>query len=194
VTRFEIHETKAAFPLELDGGPSVNSAGSLPYDDLMPADRATFPDGTPNRFTIVPDDYHVPFAGTTGDGRRFFLSEELFGSADADDEMSSFIGVFFWNADGTFHSIDVTAVKRPTGIPMAQAVPAASADALRQAILQLGDYVLEPIDVEPFAEVVRGVTFGFVPEDFGDGEISIIVEPGNFIAYYEPWDGEEYDT
>jgi hypothetical protein len=30
------------------------------------------------RFTIRPDDYHVPYAGTAEDGRRFFLSEELF--------------------------------------------------------------------------------------------------------------------
>lgn len=61
-------------------------------------------------------------------------------------------------------------------------------------ILKLGDYVLESIEVEPFAVDVRGVTFGFVPEDLGDGQVSIIVQPGDFIAYYEPWDGEEYDT
>jgi hypothetical protein len=33
--------------------------------------------GAPQRFTIVPDNYHVPYAGTA-DGRRFFLSDELF--------------------------------------------------------------------------------------------------------------------
>jgi len=35
-------------------------------------------DEAPTRFTIRPDDYHVPYAGTAEDGRRFFLSEELF--------------------------------------------------------------------------------------------------------------------
>ena len=28
-------------------------------------------DAAPTRFTIRPDDYHVPYAGTAGDGRRF---------------------------------------------------------------------------------------------------------------------------
>ncbi|MGZ0150386.1 hypothetical protein ACXJJ3_25235 [Kribbella sp. WER1] len=32
----------------------------------------------PRRFRIVPDDYHVPSAGTAEDGRKLFLSEELF--------------------------------------------------------------------------------------------------------------------
>jgi hypothetical protein len=31
----------------------------------------------PTRFTIVPDDHNVPYAGTAGDGRKFFLSDEL---------------------------------------------------------------------------------------------------------------------
>jgi hypothetical protein len=28
-------------------------------------------DAAPTRFTIRPDDYHVPYAGTAEDGRRF---------------------------------------------------------------------------------------------------------------------------
>jgi rubredoxin len=166
----------------------------VPYVDRMPADRSTFPPGTPERFTIIPDDYHVPLAGTTGDGKQFFLSNELFGGAGHSDEVTSFIGLFFWNADGRFESVEVDAVSRPAGIPPMQAVQAGSEEALNRAILKLGDYVLESIEVEPFAVDVRGVTFGFVPERLGDEEISITVQPGNFIAYYEPWDGEEYDT
>jgi hypothetical protein len=32
----------------------------------------------PERFMIVPDDYHVPYAGSAEDGRKFFLIDELF--------------------------------------------------------------------------------------------------------------------
>ena len=39
----------------------------------------------------------------------------------------------------------------------------------------------------------EGVTFGWVVRQF-DGEYSINIEPGDFIAYYEPWDGLGYDT
>jgi hypothetical protein len=80
-------------------------------------------DHAPARFTIVPDDYHVPYAGTAEDGRKFFLSDELF------DASTAYVGLFLWKADGTF-----------------------------------------------------------------DGVYSINIEPGNFIAYYEPWDGLTYDT
>jgi hypothetical protein len=37
------------------------------------------------------------------------------------------------------------------------------------------------------------VTFGWVVQQF-EGEYSINIEPGDFIAYYEPWDGLGYDT
>ena len=50
--------------------------------------------GLPGRFRIVPDDYHVPYAGTAGDGRRFFLSDELFSSGAA------YVGLYLWKADG----------------------------------------------------------------------------------------------
>jgi hypothetical protein len=102
--------------------------------------------------------------------------------------------LFLWNPDGTFESVEVDSVRRPEGIPPMQAVAAGPEEAMNLAILKLGDYVLESIEVEPFAVDVEGVTFGFVPEDIGDDEVSINVQPGNFIAYYEPWDGEDYDT
>jgi hypothetical protein len=152
-----------------------------------------FPEETPGRFTIIPDDYHVPFAGRTGNGRLFFLSEELFGIPTSTGEPTSFIGLFLWNSDGTFDEVKYEAVARPTGIPSQQAVPAARKDALQRWILSLGDYALEEIAVAPFVTEVDGVTFGFVPQDI-EGTMQIHVEPGNFIAYYEPWDGEEYDT
>jgi len=158
----------------------------------MPADRSTFPPGTPRRFRIIPDDYHVPYAGITGDGKQFFLSNELFGGDTAG--VTSFIGLFLWNADGSFESVEVDAVRRPEGIPLMQAVAAGSEEAMNLALQRLGNYVLESIEVEPFAVDVEGVTFGFVPENIGDEEVSINVQPGDFIAYYEPWEGEDYDT
>jgi hypothetical protein len=91
-----------------------------------------------------PDDYHVPYAGTAEDGRKFFLSEELF----AGD--SNFVGLFLWKADGTFDEVRVNVAPRPKGLPPGQTGPA-GARALTDARLdKLGDYVLEPIEVEPF--------------------------------------------
>ena len=146
-------------------------------------------DQAPERFTIVPDDYHVPYAGTAEDGRKFFLSEELFSI-----QGQAYVGLFLWNADGTFDEVRVDEVSRPRTLPPGQAGPA-GADALVSARLsELGDYVLEPITVEPFTERVDGVTFGWKVGQYEDGSYYLNIEPGNFIAYYEPWDGLEYDT
>ena len=144
-------------------------------------------DQAPARFTIVPDDYHVPYAGTAEDGRKFFLSDELF------DPGSAYVGLFLWNADGTFDEVRVDKVARPAGLPPGQAGHASADEIVASRLAELGKYVLEPIDVEPFAAELEGVTFGWVVTQF-DGEYSINIEPGNFIAYYAPWDGLGYDT
>jgi hypothetical protein len=141
----------------------------------------------PTRFRIVPDDYHVPYAGTAGDGRRFFLSDELF------DLGSAYVGLFLWKADGTFDQVKVDEVARPAGLPPGQADSAGADDLVAARLAELGEYVLEPIDVEPFTRTVEGVTFGWAVKRF-EGEYAINIEPGDFIAYNEPWDGIDYDT
>ncbi|MGW6279985.1 hypothetical protein [Kribbella sp. NPDC055071] len=141
----------------------------------------------PKRFRIVPDDYHVPYAGTAADGRRFFLSDELFGAG------SAYVAVFLWKADGTFDEVRVDEVARPAGLPPGQASSAGADDLVAARLAELGKYVLEPIEVEPFTRKVDGVTFGWVIKPF-DGDYAINIEPGDFIAYYAPWDGLGYDT
>ncbi|MFI7060213.1 hypothetical protein ACIBL3_04455 [Kribbella sp. NPDC050124] len=144
-------------------------------------------DEAPARFTIVPDDYHVPYAGTAEDGRKFFLSDELF------DQGSGYVGLYLWKADGTFDEVRVDKVARAEGLPPGQAASAGADEVVAARLAELGKYVLEPIEVEPFTKVVDGVTFGWVVDQF-EGEYSINIEPGDFIAYYEPWDGLGYDT
>ncbi len=141
----------------------------------------------PERFTIVPDAYHVPYAGSTEDGRRFFLSDELF------DLGSGYVGLFLWKADGTFDEVRVDQVRRSEGVPPGQAASAGADELVASRLAELGKYVLEPIEVDPFAVEVDGVTFGWVVNQF-DGIYSINIEPGDFVAYYEPWDGLGYDT
>jgi hypothetical protein len=142
----------------------------------------------PERFTIVPDDYHVPYAGTAADGRRFFLSSELF-KGD-----SAYVALFLWNADGTFDELRVDAAARPDDLPIGQAGSVGAESLVDARLAELGDYVLEPIEVEPFTREVDGVRFGWHVGQYDDGEYFINIVPGDFIAYYAPWDGLEYDT
>ncbi|HWJ09481.1 MAG TPA: hypothetical protein VNS46_08910 [Nocardioides sp.] len=148
----------------------------------------------PERFTIAPDDYHVPYAGTAEDGRKFFLSNELFDLEAGPGEAAGFVGLFLWNADGTFAEVRVDRVARPAGVPPGQAFAAAADDLVDRRLGELGDYTIEPISVEPFTRVVDGVTFGWELERYEDGTYYIGIRPGDFIVYYEPWDGLEYDT
>lgn len=145
----------------------------------------------PARFTIAPDDYHVPYAGTAEDGRRFFLSEELFA---VEKDGAGYVGLFLWKRDGTFDEIRVDEVGRAAGVPPGQAAPAGADDLVAARLAELGDYVLEPIEVEPFTRTVDGVTFGWKVGRYDDGTYYINIHPGDFIAYYAPWDGLGYDT
>jgi hypothetical protein len=104
----------------------------------------------PARFTIRPDDYHVPYAGTAEDGRRFFLTEELF------SDTSAWVGLFLWKADGQFDEVRVSAVGRAPGLPPGQAAPADSDRLVQARLAELGKHVLEPITVEPTAQSSDG--------------------------------------
>jgi hypothetical protein len=84
-------------------------------------------------------------------------------------------------------------VSRAEGLPPGQAATSGADDVVSRRLAELGDYTLEPITVEPFTRQVDGVTFGWKVNKF-EGTFSINIEPGDFIAYYEPWDGLEYDT
>lgn len=165
--------------------PTEETADSSP---AQPRDRTGgVVDQAPKRFTIVPDDYHVPYAGTAEDGRKFFLSEELFQPGG-----SAYVGLFLWKADGTFDEVLVEKVSRPEGLPPGQAGRAGAKAAVRARLDELG--VLEPIKVEPFTKNVDGVTFGWKVGQYENSSYCINIEPGNFIAYYAPWDGLGYDT
>ena len=164
-------------------------AAGQPHEQLAPpaSDRA------PERFTIVPDDYHVPYAGTAEDGRKFFLSDELFTVGGGGSSGAAYVGLFLWHADGTFDEVRVHKVPRPGGLPPAQARSAGRKGIVDAELAELGDYVLEPIKVEPFTEKVGGVTFGWKVGHYGH-IVFISILPGDFIAYYAPWDGLDYDT
>lgn len=136
----------------------------------------------------TPGDYHVPYAGTAQDGRKFFLSEELFDSHD------SYVGLFLWKGDGTFDEVRVDKVARPRGLPPGQARRAGAEKLVRTRLAELGQYAVEPITVQPFVKKVDGVDFGWHVGRYDDGSYYVNVEPGDFICYYAPWDGLDYDT
>ena len=141
----------------------------------------------PTRFTIQPDDYHARFVGTTGDGLRFFITTP-YEAPTSIDPGTEFVAMFLWNADGSFHSVDIDSFgPRETIHEMDRQ------DALERLFARTGEAVIEPISVEPFAVQSHGTTFGFVP--FASGDVaSVTLQPGDYMTYTSPWDGESYAT
>ena len=65
----------------------------------------------------------------------------------------------------------------------------------KQMLEELGDVKLCNINVCPFSHESRGVVFELIaqaPED-DEEEWNVIAEPGDYMAFYPPWDGD-YDT
>ncbi|WP_431067663.1 hypothetical protein [Methylotuvimicrobium sp.] len=61
---------------------------------------------------------------------------------------------------------------------------------------ELGDVKFCRIEVKPFSVNKFGVDFGLIPREPEDEEDEWAVEllPGNYMAFFEPWDSGEYDT
>jgi hypothetical protein len=66
----------------------------------------------------------------------------------------------------------------------------------QQRLAELGSFNYGRIEVEPFEVERFGTTFGLVlrvPED--DEDVWCVeAQPGNYMAFFEPWDSGEYDT
>lgn len=145
------------------------------------------PEGSPERITIVPDDYHVEYAGTAEDGRRFFITTP-FVPGSLGGGGNEFVATFFWKSDGDYDSMDVQEFG-----PRDSMDRGAREAAIAKHISDLGKYELEEIVVAPFSDEAFGTKFGFIPQEF-EGTVTVNLMPGDAVAFYEPWDSGEYDT
>jgi hypothetical protein len=149
------------------------------------------PSQIPNRLVMVPDEWDTAMVGTAEDGRRFFLTQPF------DPGVAEYAAIFYWNADGSYNSIVVEDLG-----PREELDKATSDAAIAKLKAQLGNYTVEQISVAPFSEQHDGIDFGLVPyagQDPVELGLSatdpawVSVLPGDYIAYYWPWDGQ-YDT
>jgi hypothetical protein len=147
-------------------------------------------DGPPKLVALDHDDYHAEFVGRTADGRQFFLTQS-FVPAMGGDPGREFLVLYLFDEAGALLDARVEDLGIREGLDEARAVQ------LRDEMLaSLGDVEYGRIEVAPFRLERFGVEFGFIaePPEHEDGEWTVIVEPGNFMAFYPPWDSGEYDT
>ncbi|MEV4517400.1 hypothetical protein AB0K00_51655 [Dactylosporangium sp. NPDC049525] len=147
--------------------------------------------GPPSRIAIDHDDYHAEHVGRTADGRQFFLTTP-FEPAGADGTGGQeFIALYLFDEHGALLEARIDAFG-----PRAEVDDAAWRAAREARLRELGEVTFTRIEVAPFAVDRFGTTFGLIlnpPEDDDDGWY-VTVEPGDYMAFTEPWDSGDYDT
>ena len=133
--------------------------------------------GRPTRIAIDHDDHHARHVGHTADGRQFFLTTP-FVPGDRD-----FIALYIFDRDGRFLTAEIDEVTTKERIP----------SAAEEKIYQDR---LDRIEIELFEVKRFGLTFGLIadPPDSGDDMWWVELEPGNYMAFFAPWDSGIYDT
>ncbi|MUL82990.1 hypothetical protein FZI95_13490 [Mycobacterium sp. CBMA247] len=148
---------------------------------------------------IAHDDYHARLVGRAADGRQFFITTPFSSRTSAE-----FVARYLFDADGAL--VDATIV--PLGArPGTVALPGnvmqfpAQAEALEQLLNQIQPVSFENIEIAPFSITAHGQEFGLIlqgpdPEypDDDDWHWTVTVEPGDYMAFYSPWDSGDYDT
>jgi hypothetical protein len=160
----------------------------------------------PRRITVLhqsededPNPGRGRYVGTTSDGRRFFITTPFcWAISKTEFAGRDYVALYLWSADGEFESASIDQVAhREPGSPLpGNTLPAkAYEDGFRRMLDTLGAVTNCDIRVAPFAFELSGVTFGLVaraPKE-DEEDWTVTAEPGNYMCWYPPWDGE-YDT
>lgn len=146
-------------------------------------------DGIPAAFPINHDDYHAKHIGRTADGRQFLLTTP-FVPAIGSETGGEYIALFTFDSSGKL--IDAT-IDELGPRPMLDSEAASTL--YEERLASLGNVEFCDIRISPFKIEKDGVEFGLIPRECEDedDEPAIEMQPGNYMAFFDPWDGD-YDT
>lgn len=159
----------------------------------------------PDLIAINHDEYAAKYIGLTKDGRQFFLTTP-FVPAVAGAESREFLALYLFDGEGRFLEaiIHDFGSRQNAGYPPGNTVPLGTENedprsAKRDELLRrIGPVTFDRIEIEPFQIERFGIAFGLIPrEPDGDDEdhiVAVEAQPGNYMAFFEPWDSGEYDT
>mgnify|MGYP001324067071 FL=1 len=148
------------------------------------------PNNPPKLIAIDHDDYHAEFIGKAADGRQFFLTTP-FEPAIGGKAGEEFVALYLFDKKGV-----LVETKIETFGPRDSMDENARQKFHKKLLSEIGPVKYQRIKVAPFSVEKFGTTFGLVPrtpEDDED-EWAIEAQPGNYMAFFEPWDSGEYDT
>lgn len=147
------------------------------------------PDLPPRTIPINHDDYHAAHVGHLADGRQVFATTSFVTLTD-DSDAREYLAVYTFDRKGAFLQASID------DLGLRSALDENKARTLLQTRLSgLGTLYHGRIEIEPFEIERFGQTFGLIlqePED-EDDDYRASVEPGDYMAFFPPWDGD-YDT
>ncbi len=144
----------------------------------------------PDTIAIEHDDYHAKHVGCLPDGRQFFLTTP-FVPATGGSAGREFVALFLFDKSGRFLEAHIDDLGTRAELNQQQAT-----SLFEQRLKELGSLDYCRIEVQPFQLERFGTTFGLVvrvPED-EDDVWAVEMQPGNYMAFFEPWDSGDYDT
>lgn len=144
----------------------------------------------PELIAINHDDYHAEHVGHTQDERQFFLTNP-FEPAVGDQHGAEYVVLFLFDKRG-----NLLEAKIDDFGPRATVDEEKRRRVYEGRLAELGDVVFDRIEVKPFAVEKFGRRFGLIrrePEE-EDDPWAVEMMPGNYMAFFEPWDSGEYDT
>ncbi|MFL5245561.1 MAG: hypothetical protein ACJ8FY_25985 [Gemmataceae bacterium] len=147
-------------------------------------------EGPPAIIAVNNDDYHAKHVGRTADGHQFIVTTP-FEPAFAGRDGSEFVALYLFDSKGKLLEAKIEDLG-----PRATLDEQKRRQVHDQWLHELGDVTYDRIEVAPFAVERFGTTFGLVlrePEEEGD-PWAVEMQPGNYMAFFEPWDSGDYDT
>jgi hypothetical protein len=151
---------------------------------------APMPAQPPILIAIDRDDYYANRVGRTKDGLQVFVTTP-FVPALGDESGREFLAVYIFGPNGKLVEARIDDLGPRSALNRDQA-----RQLLEQRMSELGPLDYGRIVVQPFVIERSGTTFGLVPrapEGENDGWW-VELQPGNYMAFHEPWDSGEYDT
>ena len=143
----------------------------------------------PELIVIEHDDGAAKYVGRTKDGSQFILTTPF--EAAMDGPGAEFLALYLFDDAGQLIDAKIASLG-----------PRATMDEDRRVHLrdqwlsELGEISYERVEVAPVSVKKFGTEFGLIirePEDEED-VLAVEMQPGNYMAFFEPWDSGDYDT
>jgi hypothetical protein len=146
-------------------------------------------DGRLELIAIEHDDYAAKYVGRTEDGRQFILTTPFEPAMNGPG--AEFLALYLFDDAGKLLDAKIENLG-----PRATMDDDRRVQLRDQWLSELGEVSYERVEVAPFSVKKFGTEFGLIvrePEDEED-VLAVEMQPGNYMAFFEPWDSGDYDT